>query len=358
MKTINISIKEHKKDYSIFIGQNIRSQISELCDIAKYSKVAIIHDEHTKQFVPHIQSALKQESISIQIKSGEKEKHIETVKDIWQQFVDAKLDRKALVINVGGGVMGDMGGFAASTYMRGIDFLQVPTTLLSMVDASVGGKVGINFSDIKNSIGSFQQPIGVVIDIDTLQTLPDREFTSGFAEIIKHGLIDDKYYFETVTQKKPREFSQEELVKIIEDSCKIKAHIVQTDEHELGLRKILNFGHTIGHAIEILSAETSSPLLHGEAIAIGMVAEAKISEMQDMIKEKDLKVIENAFIKAGLPTRIQALSSEKILEKIQSDKKNSHGKIKWTLLSEIGKADYNIEVGETFIKKAIDYIIQ
>lgn len=356
MKTLSIHIKEHAKDYPILIGENLLSQIDELLDLSGYSKVAIIADNHTKTFIPSLKSAIKQQIIEIIIPSGEKTKNIETVKEIWQHMTDAQLDRKSLVINLGGGVIGDMGGFAAATYMRGIAFIQIPTTLLSMVDASVGGKVGINFAEVKNSIGSFQQPIAVIIDTNTLETLPDREFNSGFAEIIKHGLIDDKNYFEHVTNKTPRSYSPEELVEIIEGSCKIKALIVQVDEHETNIRKTLNFGHTIGHAVEILSAQSETPLLHGEAISIGMVAEAKISELLGYIQQKDLERIEEAFMNAKLPTRITGISQDRIFEKILTDKKNSHGKVKWTLLQAIGKADYNIEIGETFIKKAIQYI--
>lgn len=356
MQTIQINIKDHSKTYPIIMGAHILSKINDIIDVSKFSSTVIICDEHTHHYAPEVKSNFSQPVTIIQIKSGEKEKTIETVQYLWQEFMKAQLDRKSLVINLGGGVIGDMGGFAAATYMRGIAFMQIPTTLLSMVDASIGGKVGINFGDVKNVIGSFQQPIAVIIDTETLKTLPDRDFTSGFAEIIKHGLIDDKTYFELVTTKKPRDFSPEELIDIINGSCQIKARVVETDEHEMGLRKILNFGHTIGHAVEILSAETAKPLMHGEAIAIGMVAEAKISEALGYISELQLKIIENALIQAHLPTKVTTISLEKILEKIHTDKKNSHGRIKWTLLQEIGKADYNIEVGENFVKQAVNYI--
>ena len=357
MKTLTINIPTHPKQYPIIIGTNIIDHLADHVDLSTYSSIAIIADEHTKHLIPALKTTITNTTHEILIPSGEKSKNIETVKDIWQQMIDAKLDRKSLVINLGGGVIGDMGGFAASTYMRGIDFIQIPTTLLSMVDASVGGKVGINFSEIKNIIGSFQQPKTVIIDVSTLETLPERELRSGFAEIIKHGLIDDKYYFEKVSAKAPKDYSQEELIDIISGSCEIKSHIVQADEHEAHIRKMLNFGHTVGHAVEILSAETFTPLTHGEAISIGMVAEAKISELLGYISEKQLDTIEQAFVKAQLPTRVTHLSQDTIIEKMYTDKKNSHGKIKWTLLQEIGKADYNIEVGESFIKKAIAYIL-
>jgi 3-dehydroquinate synthase len=266
----------------------------------------------------------------------------------------AGCDKQSLVVNLGGGVIGDMGGFAASTYMRGVDYLNIPTTLLAQVDASIGGKTGIDFAGIKNLIGTFHQPVAVVIDTQTLATLPKREFLSGFAEIIKHGLIRDKKYYQEVTKKHPLKLSQDELVDIIARSCKIKAEIVESDPRESAYRKLLNFGHTIGHAIESLSLESCAPFLHGEAVSIGMLVEAKISQLDGMLSLPELQRIHQGLIKTDLPVYLTNIEIAKILKKVQSDKKNEKGKVNFTLLQKIGKAVYNQNVSENVIIEAIN----
>lgn len=295
----------------------------------------------------------------------------------------AKCDRKSLVINIGGGVIGDMGGFAAATYMRGVDFIQVPTTLLAMVDASVGGKLAIDFDGVKNLIGSFQSPKAVIIDTSFLDTLPERELHSGFAEIIKHGLIADKTYFREVQtylkydtdthpslrkvpaglqgEGKVLETGTEDMLRLIHRSVEIKKSIVEADPTEQGIRKILNFGHTIGHAIESHSMAHSlqltahSPLLHGEAIAIGMVAEAHIAMQIGQLAANELVQIEEVLSRAQLPTRYR-LVDQSIRDLMRSDKKNSHGKIKFALLKGIGECAHDIEVDKIVIDKALAYI--
>jgi 3-dehydroquinate synthase len=248
MKTVNVLGK-----YNVYIGSGLTGDIPELLQTKNYSKIIVVTDTNLPQ--KYLKDFEK-----IIIPSGEKSKTIETVQIIWKEMLRLKADRKSLVLNFGGGVIGDMGGFAASCYMRGVKFVQIPTTLLSAVDASVGGKVGIDFAGVKNLIGSFNQPEAVIIDTDTFKTLPDREFVSGFGEIIKHGLISDTDYFNTVTSKKPRDFSEEELTDIIAKSCEIKAGIISSDEKESGNRKLLNFGHTIGHALESLSLDSDNYL--------------------------------------------------------------------------------------------------
>lgn len=359
MKTLSITIAEKNKKYPILVGNNILSEISNIIDFFRYSNIAIITDTHLSKKISEVEKILTTNPVIIIIEPGETNKTINTVQKIWQTLIDSKFDRKSLVINFGGGVIGDMGGFAAATYMRGIDFIQMPTSLLAMVDASVGGKLAIDFNGYKNIVGSFAQPKAVVIDTKFLTTLPDREFISGFAEIIKHGLIADKNYFDLISKKYPKDFSQEEMVSIIDRSCEIKSEIVQKDEQESGLRKILNFGHTIGHAIESLSIERKkdSHLLHGEAIAIGMIAEAKLSSLIGNISDDDITKIKTSIEKAGLPTNCSEFSVEDILQKLQYDKKNEHGKIKWTLLKTIGEAEFDIEAENDLVEKAIDYVI-
>lgn len=358
MKTLSVEIPCHTKTYPISIGTNILSHINELLTARDYTQIMVLTDSVVeKEHLKSLQSMLDKPTTKIVIPTGEKNKDIETVQTIWSSLLHLHADRKTLLINLGGGVVGDMGGFAAATYMRGIGFVQIPTTLLSMVDASIGGKTGVNFEATKNIIGAFAQPVAIIMDISLLETLPARTFRSGFAEIIKHGLIADADYVTQVTKKKPKDFSQNELIKIIQTSCHIKAQIVERDEKESGPRKLLNFGHTIGHAIETLSHETKHPLLHGEAIAVGLVGEAKLSEEMGYLHPEDVQYIEHALSQAGLPTRAQGMDLTLVREKMQDDKKNTHGKLKWTLLRTIGEADYNIQCGDTLVEKALAYVL-
>lgn len=358
MKLFRIQFHQEQKQYSVIIGTSSIPLIEAELELHEYSHIAIITDTIVaKHHLKSLAEALSVPVTEIILPSGEKYKTIETVQKIWEQLLSHHFDRKSLVINLGGGVIGDMGGFASSTYMRGIDFIQIPTTLLAQVDASVGGKVGVNFHGIKNLLGSFRQPKAVIIDVSFLKTLPDCQINAGFAEIIKHGLIYDEKYFRLVTKKKPKSYSSDELTEIIYQSCKIKSDIVETDETESGSRKLLNFGHTIGHAIESLGHEIKHPLLHGEAVAIGMVGEAKLSEKMGYLEQDDVSLIEDVLKKADLPIRIKGYDIDTVKEKIRDDKKNTHGKVKWTLLKGIGDADYNIECGEKLIDKALKYIL-
>jgi 3-dehydroquinate synthase len=361
MKTLQIKIEETKKNrtYPIHIGKNLLVKIGELVNGDKYSKIFVLTDTIVAPLLlEKIVNNFSKEIQTIIILPGEKEKNIETLQYIWKQLIEKEADRKSLLINLGGGVIGDIGGLAAATYMRGMDFINIPTTILAQVDESVGGKTMIDFSGIKNIVGTFHQPVGVIIDVTTVKTLPKREVLSGFAEIIKHGLIKDKQYFEKVTSKHPLEFSEDEIVEIITQSCEIKAAIVQSDETESGSRKILNFGHTIGHAIEALSLETNKPLTHGEAISISMIAEAIISQSQGLLQEKEVKLIEQSLQNAELPINYKGLAIDDILQKMKSDKKNAYGKINFTLLKEIGNPIYDQQVSEQTIIHALKKVIR
>jgi 3-dehydroquinate synthase len=358
MKDLTVDIPNKNHTYKICIGNNIFNTLNTEINWEYYSKVAIISDKNIYTHYKNIiNDNLPHNPTEIIVEAGEEHKNLDTVQQIWDILLKNRFDRKSLIINLGGGVVCDMGAFTASTYMRGIDFIQIPTTLLAQVDASIGGKTGVNFGDTKNIIGLFKQPKMVLIDIQTLKTLPKREFYSGFAEIIKHGLIADEKYFDLVTTKRPENFSDEELNEIIYKSCQIKANIVKNDEMEIGLRKTLNFGHTVGHAVETLSHKTKEPLLHGEAISVGIMAETKVAEYLGYIDSYTTTAIENALKKANLPVQIVGMTYEDIKQKMLSDKKNEAEKIKWTLLKSIGEADYNIECGEKFIKQAVEYII-
>lgn len=338
MEHITITILRSRVAYPIFIGRDFISKIGTLIDVRRFSAIGVVTDRVIGAgWLSTLRSGLGRDVHEIIAPSGEQAKTIEAVSEIWQKMLAARFDRASLIINLGGGAIGDAGGFAASAYMRGIAYVHVPTTLLAQVDASIGGKVGIDFGGVKNAIGAIHQPIAVIADVAALSTLPDREFLAGWAEIIKHGLIADAKYLAFVTSKKPREFSDDELVAVIKGSCEIKRSIVERDERESWERRLLNFGHTIGHALEAFSLETDAPLLHGEAIAIGMAEEARISEAEGLLQKGGAVKVEDMLKNAGLPTALPPFPKERIMEKIESDKKSISGKVGWTLLRKIGE---------------------
>ena len=354
MKQITVSLKATPaRTYTIYIGAGALEQISELHDVRRYSNVFVITDETVKPLLGRLLASLPGKTASIVLPAGEPHKHIETVQKIWNAMHTAGCDRKSLVINLGGGVIGDIGGFAASTYMRGVDFLNVPTTLLAQVDSSVGGKTGFNFARVKNLIGTFDQPAAVIIDPQVLAGLPRRQLLAGFAEIIKHGLIRDAEYLKQVTAKPPAKFTADELADIIAGSCRIKAAVVEADEAESGERKLLNFGHSVGHAVEALSHASDSPLVHGEAISIGMAVEADISERAGLLPAGGAAEVKQLLAASGLPTTPPALPVDAILDKMRSDKKNEAGRLNLTLLRSLGEAVYNQPVDETIVTAAL-----
>ena len=355
MIEIQLKIETKEVGYSLFLGELLFSQVAHFIMAQDYSKVVVITDENiAPSWLNPLIEACSFGLESIVIPAGEKNKKIETVQDIWSQFYRMDLDRSSLVINLGGGVVCDLGGFAASSFMRGIDFIQIPTTLLAQVDASIGGKVGVNFEETKNLIGAFVQPKAVFIDIATLKTLPKREFLSGFAEIIKHGLIWDKNYYKDLQKQDPMRLKGDKLLNIIARSCHIKATIVERDEREKGMRQILNFGHTIGHAIEAIS-QTSKPLLHGEAIALGMMIEADISKELGYLQESDLETLQTTLLNYQLPIRLeQSIAKDELKNKMLSDKKKRAGILRWTLLKGIG----DVVFGELVSEKILDIVLK
>ena len=271
---------------------DLGSHLGRFLSQGNFSKIIVLVDEKTKKYCyPYFQKNIGKHDL-IQIKSGEGNKNLNSCTAIWKKMTAAQLDRHALMVNLGGGVIGDMGGFCAATYKRGINFIQIPTTLLSQVDASVGGKLGIDFESFKNHIGVFKIPNLVIIDPDFLKTLPITELRSGFAEIIKHCLIRDAEKWLEISQKN---FEQQDWDDLIRHSVAIKIKITQEDPTEKNVRKILNFGHTLGHAIETYYLGTKNQLLHGEAIAIGMICESYISLHRKIISKQEMMAIE-AFI--------------------------------------------------------------
>jgi len=261
-------------DYSIFLGP-VQETFPAWLHERGYSQIFLLTDENTRRHCLPIfleKTGLSDKVKIAEIPAGENFKTLATCQQIWQQMLDAKLDRRALVVNLGGGVIGDMGGFCAATWKRGVDFVQIPTTLLAMTDAAIGGKLGIDFQGVKNTIGVFRNPAAVFVDTDFLKTLPERELRSGFAEVIKHALIGNED-IESLTLSETLN-TESSWLETLRASIAVKVRIVQEDPLEKGLRAILNFGHTIGHAVESYFLETNEPLTHGEAVAIGMICES------------------------------------------------------------------------------------
>lgn len=330
---------QHNTEVTNHIKQSINSFLSG----KKYSKIAVLVDENTeKHCLPLILDALPEHYL-ISIQSGEENKNLTTCENIWGALTEAGFDRKGLLINLGGGVIGDMGGFVASTYKRGFHFLNIPTTLLSQVDASVGGKLGIDFNGFKNHIGIFNEPQNVLICTDFYATLPAREVRSGFAEVIKHGLIYDKSYWSKISQITDK---NAEWTTLVNRSINIKKEVVKQDPYESGLRKILNFGHTIGHAVESYFLEIPNErLLHGEAIAVGMICEAYLSKKITGLSTVALEDITNYLIRIYCPKTIDTKLFEDILQLTIQDKKNEGGVVQFSLLKEIGSCTINIPLG-------------
>jgi 3-dehydroquinate synthase len=293
--------------------------------------------------------------VLICVPAGETSKSLRWLEACYDQLAAQRLERKSFIVALGGGVVGDLAGFAAATYLRGIAFVQAPTTLLAQVDSSVGGKVGVNLGAGKNLVGAFHQPRFVLCDLTTLRSLPARQFRAGLAEVIKYGIICDAALFARLESQLPGLLrrDQEILMEAIARCCQVKAEVVRQDETETGLRAILNFGHTIGHAIEAVCGY--GKYLHGEAISIGQVAAARLSVELCGLPIQDARRIENLFVRAGLPTSIKLTASQqaKVLAAMRLDKKVSGGAIKFVLARRIGEAQAGFEAGAQRIEKVL-----
>ena len=314
--------------------------------------IAILVDENTrKSCLPKIEAI---DALLIEVQSGETYKNISTCQKIWGELTSAGFSRKSVLITLGGGVIGDMGGFAASTYKRGIKFINVPTTLLSQADASIGGKLGVDFEGLKNHIGLFREPDHVIISSSFLSTLPERELKSGFSEVIKHSLIADKQHWDFIRNQNFKELIWDDL---IPKSIEVKNKVVVSDPTENGLRKILNFGHTLGHALESHFLESPDKLLHGEAVAIGMILESHLSYQQDWLTADELNHIEKYIFKEfSLPSLIPRYIDFKSL--LLQDKKNDAQRINFSLIKGIGNCEYDIAVSDEMIEKSITHFNQ
>ena len=343
-----VSVSANSGNYNIYIGSGLLEQTHIILgNILKQRQIVLIFDQNVSDKVKHLKKSLEKSTTNISkiaLKPGETSKSLKSFNLVLEKILSIGIDRNTLIIAFGGGVVGDISGFISSVLLRGIDFIQIPTTLLAQVDSSVGGKTGINSQSGKNLIGAFHQPIAVLSDLETLNSLDKRQIKSGYAEIVKYGLIYDRIFFQWLESYgldvingnlDKRSYS-------IIRSCKIKSTIVKNDEFEKGQRSLLNLGHTFAHAFESLSGYKDS-IFHGEAVSVGIILAFKLAVKMDLCKKTDLDRITHHFIQLNLPTSIKQFkkinySVNEIWETMQRDKKSSNGHVNFILPHEIGKA--------------------
>lgn len=356
MEVVNVGLKE--RSYSIYIDRGLLTEVGKrLSNIITGKKIAIITNPTINNiYGPILKNSFKGADFKIhltEIPDGEEYKTLETAVKIYDWLTDIKIERQSPLIALGGGIIGDITGFVAATYLRGVPYIQIPTTLLAQVDSSIGGKTAVNHPKGKNLIGAFYQPRVVFIDIDTLKTLPNREILCGAAEIIKYGVIRDRDFFEYLENNIERLINLEEKVLIysIKKACEIKADVVSRDERETGLRAALNFGHTIGHAIESLT--DYKKYRHGEAIAIGMAYAAQLSFKTELCSQDDCERVISLIKKAGLPTAISDLDTDTIIESLYLDKKVRDEKVRFVLMNGIGAVEIYNDISHELIRKVL-----
>ena len=339
--------------YTRLVGKELLTWIGKY----KKGKVFLATDETVNHlWIPKLEEFLNSNEIkTVVIPAGENNKKLESVAKIWEFLSKNGADRKSLLINIGGGMLTDLAGFAASTFKRGIDFLNIPTTLLSQVDASVGGKTGINFNGLKNEIGAFNEPAAVIINTDFLKTIDQKNFISGFAEMIKHGLIKSPGHLEELKKFDLEEIDYDLLEEIIRHSVEVKKYFVANDLTENNIRKALNFGHTAGHAFESLAMEQNRPVLHGYAVAYGMITELFLSVKKCDFDESDFERITKWLLDIYGSFTISNNDYHRLFELMMHDKKNEAGQINFTLLSELGKIEINQNCEKELIVEALEY---
>ncbi len=360
MRTLKVNLdKKTMSSHDIRIGRNILDRVVLL--IAKNHKAAryvIVTDSNVNPIYGHnLQGAMTEAGLKaavLEIPAGETSKTMSTVMEIAGRLLDLGADRGTLLIALGGGVVGDLTGFIASVYMRSVPYIQIPTTLIGQVDSAIGGKTAVDLPWGKNLLGTFYQPRAVFIDLDYLKTLPPKEYSNGLAEIIKYGMIEDdkmfKFLEENMEEVKNRDAGH--LLKIVETCCRIKKSIVEIDEHEQGLRRILNFGHTLGHALEAVSDYTLS---HGEGVALGMIGAAKLSAKMRYLPDNDLARLEKVIAAAGLPTRIGAgLALQTVIERLKMDKKKKDDVVHFVLVKKIGLPFVNGSISDPMIAEVLE----
>ncbi len=346
MQTLRVELGD--RSYPIHIGERLLGRAELLSPYLQGGKVAVVTNVTVAPlYLERVAEALAAggaEVVKIVLPDGEAYKNWETLNVVYDRLLETRCDRQTTLVALGGGVIGDLAGFAAATYQRGIPFLQVPTTLLAQVDSSVGGKTAINHPRGKNMIGAFHQPLAVLADMDTLATLPLRELRAGLAEVIKHGLIRDLEFFEWIESNIERLIAREPevLAHAVRRSCEIKAEIVALDERETGPRALLNFGHTFGHAIE--TGAGYGVWLHGEAVAAGMAMAAALSLRLGGPSEADVRRIFGLLERAGLPVAAPGMSPQRFVELMSVDKKVAAGRMRFVVLERLGSAAIRSDV--------------
>jgi len=356
-----LTVNYNKKPIYNIIIENSYDRLSEELKAlgAENRKICIVTDSNAgrlySQEVADILKSISDQVVIFTFEAGEENKTLDTVRRLYEFLIMSRLDRKDILVALGGGVTGDLTGFAAATYLRGIDFIQLPTTLLSQVDSSIGGKTGVDFDSYKNMVGAFHQPRLVYMNISTLNTLHPRQYFSGMGEILKHGLIKDERYFEWLIENMVEIYEKdpEILEEMIYRSCVIKGRVVEEDPEEKGERALLNFGHTIGHAIE---KYMDFKLLHGECVALGSVAAAYISWKRGYLKEDEFLEIRDMFVGFRLPVSMESISLDEIINTVKLDKKMDRGQIRFILLKSIGNAFIDKTVTDDELREATGYL--
>ena len=358
-----VRVELGSNSYDIYIGSVINDELKRFIDGTKFSKKALlVSDTNVEKIfgskIKHILESSGLEVKLVTIPAGETSKSLVEAEKIYTEAIEFGLDRKSAIFALGGGVVGDLTGFIAATYLRGVPFVQIPTSLLAQVDSSVGGKVAVNHKLGKNLIGAFYQPKAVFIDLNMLKTLPKREIASGLGEIVKYGIISDPDLFAYIenNSEKILNLNPDVMEHVIARSCEIKADVVSKDEKEGGLRRILNFGHTMAHAIE--EATGYSKYTHGEAVAIGMIGAAHISESLGRIDNATLERLQNLIDKLGMVSRAEDCDVDHMFKAIFRDKKTINGKINWVLMDSIGKVSIVSDVPDEVVKSAFNYIVK
>lgn len=355
---LKVDLKENS--YNIIFEKSFDSLACRLAEIGAPKKLLVVTDTNVGRLyggeVMELLTSAGYDAAAHVFEAGEKSKGMDTILGICGACLEHKMDRKSMIIALGGGVVGDMAGFAAAIFMRGIRFVQIPTTLLSQSDSSVGGKTGVDFGGSKNILGAFHQPKLVYINVVTLRTLPEREFISGMGEVIKHGIIRDGNFFDYLENNadKIKSLDDDTLMYMARVNCAIKAAVVSEDEQETGLRAILNFGHTVGHAVE---SAADFALTHGACVGIGMCAAARIAQKRDMLSAEAEKRIKRVLELYGFDTSVRDIAEEQIYEHMGRDKKSSGGRLKFVLPAGIGEVRIFDDVTRAEIEDAVRSVI-
>lgn len=359
MVKLNLNLGE--RGYPIYIATEIDGLGKACSDARLRGKILIITDSNVERHysadcVRELENIGAEVSVHV-IPAGEQNKTLETVSDIYRKLIELKADRNSTLAALGGGVTGDITGFAAATFMRGVPFIQIPTSLMAQADSSIGGKTGVDFEGSKNMVGAFHQPRFVYININTLRTLPERELRSGLAEVLKHGLILDADFFAYIEYniEKIFKFDENVLAYLTKMNCKIKGMVVEQDEREEGLRELLNFGHTIGHAVESTSDFT---MLHGECVAVGMAGAYRLALKLGMVDEPLMTRVEKTLIKIGLPVKVGGMDAQKIFDRMFYDKKVKDGKLNFVLPKGIGEVIRCTFDNEALLREVLEELVQ